>query len=153
MSLQEFLEKVVEMKGYVLGCLTDRLIVDSWPMKHFALEEINEKNLLELRVFNKNKEWKLIRSDVSKAFSARLIDDSKSDSNKEWYDEVQRLDIDSTRTQNDPESGYTVWTTGGGQYHLPLEASEDGKNGVIRIRYYLTFPFRPQCSILPALPP
>lgn len=91
-----------------------------------------EDKILEIRIFNKNEELKLIRTDISKEFVMR----HKSDKNLEeslYMDESQYLDIDTKKTGVVSEGGEYVYATGGGKYYLPRNDIEDLK---IKIRYY-----------------
>ena len=93
----------------------------------------NTNKLLELRVFDKDKEWKLFRSDIGKDFSYRL---QGEDDNKEegvyYFDEVQLLDIDTSKEYKKSE---LMKTTAGGKYKLPKDIS-DLDRAAIRVRHY-----------------
>ena len=128
-------------KGYVLAAMTDNYIVDTLPLKN---EKIVEEKLLEIRVFNIEMEAKLFRSDISKEFSYRLIDDANNKYennikiNKEldysdYFDDYQYLDIDTQKSEDSFKDNHTVRTTGGGRYHLPMEKMEDV---MIKVRMY-----------------
>ncbi len=124
----ENLEKTSDIKGYVLACLTDEFIVDTWPMTNNSFNG-KEGKILEIHVFNEHKEERLIRTDISKKFKYKQIDDS----DKDFFDEYHYIDIDTKKLH---ESGDTnVVTTGGGEFNLPLKVK---KNAGLKIRYYLS---------------
>ena len=108
---------------------TDKFDVGIWNKD--IIENVNK--LLELRVFDKNKEWKLFRSDIGKDFSYRC---QKEDDNKEedmdYFDEVQLLDIDTIRSSKAPG---LMYTTAGGSYNLPKDI-EYLDRAAIRVRHY-----------------
>ena len=82
------------------------------------------EHLLEIRIFNEEKEFKALRPDISKDFVWRELSDNIGyDGN---YDEIQYLDIDTTK------SGYTF--IGGGTYTMP----ESGLEKAV-IRHYFTY--------------
>ncbi|MBO6206360.1 MAG: hypothetical protein J6O73_05415 [Lachnospiraceae bacterium] len=127
MNLSVFLEKISDIKGYAIASLTDEYIVDTWPMERYSLAGKEDK-LLELHVFNKEIEERLIRTGISKGFKYRRT----VDSGKDFFDEYHYIDIDTKKTV---ELGNgDVVTTGGGRFHLPLEVKE---GVMLKIRYYL----------------
>lgn len=129
MSWQEYVEKASEIKnGYVVAALTDEYIVDTWPMENSSFQG-KEARILEVRVFNKDKEVKLLRPDISTDFYFR---DSDSLRGKDTFTETQYLDIDTVLSEKLP--GKTVVTTGGGKYFLPIESISNAK---IDIEYYV----------------
>ena len=108
---------------------TDKFDVGIWNKD--IIKNVNK--LLELRVFDKNKEWKLFRSDIGKGFSYRC---QKEDDNKEegmdYFDEIQLLDIDTSRSKKAPG---VMHTTAGGSYNLPKDI-EYLDRAAIRVRHY-----------------
>ena len=117
--------------GYIIAALTDRYIVEKWPLsKEYHADEnhIDENHVLEIRIFNDVAENRLVRGDISESFCFRRIDDRKD--NRDRYDEWQYLDIDEKAV---PQNGY-VRATGGGRYHLPLRST---RNARVLIRCYL----------------
>lgn len=108
---------------------TDKFDIGIWNKN--VIENTNK--LLELRVFDKDKEWKLFRSDIGKDFSYRL---QGEDDNKEegvyYFDEVQLLDIDTSKEYKKSE---LMKTTAGGKYKLPKDIS-DLDRAAIRVRHY-----------------
>ena len=108
---------------------TDKFDVGIWNKD--IIKNVNK--LLELRVFDKNKEWKLFRSDIGKDFSYRC---QKEDNNKEegvdYFDEVQLLDIDITKSSKGKKM---MCTTAGGKYNLPKDISDLDRAAII-VRHY-----------------
>lgn len=94
------------------------------------IDDNSVEKLLDIRVFNKDKEYRLFRSNLGKAFYKSKLDDSNSD-DKDYYDDIYYFDIDDDKSRDLPED--MVQTTGGGIYNLPINKSNAG----IRIRYYL----------------
>lgn len=126
--LDEYLKEADNERGYILASLTDEYIVDKWPMEYCNLKGKEDK-ILEIRIFNDDKELKIYRTDIGKEFSCSIIkEDDYKDNDK--VDEEQYLDIDTKKTKNNHE----VYSTGGGKYNLPLEKLNDAK---IQIRYYI----------------
>ncbi len=132
MNVTEFLNTARDMKGYLIAALTDRYLVDYWPMQNATLEGLEDK-VLEIHIFNKEQERRLFRSDISGEFYSSVIKE-EAGGNAEYYDEYQYLDIDDTRVNHAPNGGFNVQATGGGEYFLPMDHS---KNACLQIRYYL----------------
>lgn len=130
MNFDEYIREANQTisKGWVIAALTDEYIVDEWPLNGNGLTSKEDK-ILEIRIFNKDEEIKLSRSDIGKGFTFRRINDLEDHRDK--YDELQYLDIDEKIGKD--EHGL-VTATGGGKYRLPLKSIKDAK---IRIRYYL----------------
>ena len=128
-------EKAVnQMTGYVLAELTDNYVVDVWPSEHMReLLETQKWKVLEIRVFNSEKEMKLFRGDIGSTFRLRTLDESGKDT-EDYYDEEQYLDIDTRRSAELFQRSQDVYTTGGGQYHLPLNRMNEAR---IMIRYHI----------------
>ena len=127
MTLNEFLEVCEDIKeGWMLASLTNEYVVDTWPSS--ATEGLDENKLLELRVFNKDCEHKLFRPSINQSFIERQISDDEND--KDYYDEVQYLDIDTSKGMTD---GKVIATTGG-VYKSPVQNIDNAR---VRIRYYL----------------
>lgn len=104
--------------------------------------DIDFSHLTELRIFNKDSEFKLIRYNIGGDFKWRYISDTKfmkkladvndeflSDFNNRIFNEIQYLDIDSKKS-----NGKNYVTTGGGKYSLLIENAER-----IEIRSYLDY--------------
>ena len=93
--------------------------------------------MLELRVFDANREIKIFRSDISvdSKISMRVIDDNNSEYD-DHYDENQFLDIDTTNI-SDSEGMWNVHATGGGKYYLPKSVGNI-KEIVLKVRHYIS---------------
>lgn len=130
-SWKEYLEKANEIQdGYIVAALTDEYIVDKWPMKAASLEG-KEARILEVRIFNFERELKLIRADISSDFYYRdSIDLDKQELDS--YVEKQYLDIDTTKKK---DSQGRVTATGGGKFFLPLEKIDDA---YLELKIYLS---------------
>ena len=92
-----------------------------------------EDKILEIRIFNRQKEKKLFRGDIGKHFHERTRSDEEL--KEEFYDESQLLDIDEKRSKRSFADTGRVQTTGGGSYDLPLPSMKDAR---VIIRYYLS---------------
>lgn len=103
---------------------------------------IDEKHLIELRIFDEDSELKITRLNIGAEFSWRYISDTEfqkriESENDEFlrefsnrvYDESHFLDIDANYT-----NGTSYTATGGGKYTLPVENAEK-----VRIRNYLEY--------------
>lgn len=140
LTFREFLDECKSIEsGYVVAAMTDCYIVDIWPLKR---EEIVEEKLLEIRVFNKGMEAKLFRSDISKKFSYRMINDyekkyeaenSKELDYSDYFDDYQYLDIDTKKSEKSFRNEKVVISTGGGSYYLPMDKMIDV---MIKLRMY-----------------
>ena len=123
----EFIEKcMAEQQGNTrfIAALTDEYIVENASNLKASLTGKEEK-VLEIRVFNEKREYKLFRPQVEVDFSERVCEDTG-----EFFDEIQYLDIDTSKSS----PGNVIYSTGGGKYNLPLQKIKDAK---VRIRYYL----------------
>ena len=129
MNVNDFLVKASDIDGYVLVALTDEYIVDTWPMTRYSLSG-KESKILEIHVFNKDKEYRLIRTDISRDFAYRETVDEGKDI--DYFDEYHYLDIDIKKS-NSSDDGIVV-TTGGGKFYLPLNVKDGAR---LKIRYYL----------------
>lgn len=130
-SLEEYMEKASEIHaGYIVAALTDAYIVDEWPMKACSLVG-KEDQVLEIRIFNLERELKLIRTDIFSEYHFRdslELDERGLDS----YIEKQYLDIDTTKCK---DSQGRVTSTGGGKYYLPLKMIDDA---YLELKIYLS---------------
>ena len=148
MNVTEFLTQCKGdiQRGYVIAALTDRYIVDRWPLAEGNWPD--GKKVLEIRVFNESGENKLVRGDVSESFRFRSISDATD--GRDSFDEWQYLDIDTSkgrRREDDKtavmggehsEKEGVVTTTGGGSFYFPFEQDvQPGQNARVCIRYYL----------------
>lgn len=113
------------------------------------LDNIIDRKLLSIRVFNKGKEVRLSRSDIGQKFSLRVAFDKDEREEPtcasrkfstdetaegaaardkferpycggEYFDEWQLLDVDMKRSK-----GNSYVATGGGEYNFPIEKIED----------------------------
>lgn len=90
-------------------------------------------NLLDLRVFNKDKELHIYRGSIGDKLKFRLACDENLDL-EYFFDEHQLLDIDTIATKIN-KNGMLV-STRGGEYRLPLSSAEDD---AVVIRNYLSY--------------
>lgn len=135
MTVEDFLNRYAKdlKNGWIIAALSDRYLVDFATSDETVKTVIaNAGKVLDIRLFDKNKEHRLFRTGIGeKEFYQRSIDDQGVYADqREYYDEEQFLDIDETK---ECEGSY-VRTTGGGKYKLPLNNT---KNAKIRIRYYV----------------
>lgn len=126
-----------EVNGYFLNATnsiffvvqyTDKFDIGIWNENVIK----NTNKLLELRVFDNKREWKLFRSDLGKDFYSRYEDDTGKKEGVDYFDEIQLLDIDITRSSKDSRQ---IYTTAGGRYNLPKDIS-DLDRAAIRVRHY-----------------
>ena len=132
------LEQVLnEVNGYFLNATdsiffvaqyTDKFDIGIWNKN--VIENTNK--LLELRVFDNKKEWKLFRSDLRKDFYSRYEDDTGKKEGVDYFDEVQLLDIDITKSSKGKKM---MCTTAGGKYNLPKDISDLDRAAII-VRHY-----------------
>ena len=123
---------------YLAGC------TDSYHSGKNDLSEFLEKksnDLLELRVFNKDRELLFTRSMTGRNFQWRLTNDNKVDKN-EYMDTVQYIDINTEVSNNiNPECSYAagenvkLYTTVGGVYSLPIQPGDNAAE----IRTYIAY--------------
>lgn len=88
-DVKRFLNAVKSMTDpFLFAMFTDEIWFENWPLSEERKKEFCEKEslLLEARVFNKEKEIKLFRTDIGKVFRMRERDDSK-----EYFEEEQYL--------------------------------------------------------------
>lgn len=131
MRINEVLNLTQEMQGPVFYTAeqTDRYDVGVWDGNIPAY--VREENLLSLRVFNADREIRLSRTDIGQELCLR--DTQGWDSDHEYYDEWQLLDIDIRQSE-----GTHLVTTGGGSYEFPFAAPyENQQHPAVQIRYYL----------------
>ena len=131
---------------YVIACYTDRFLAVRAEMLS-ALPSF--ETLLELRVFNEERELWGHRSSIGSRFSWRIADDLElvrraaqepddflRQPENRYLDSCQTLDIDTTESLETDEFGSRkLRTTVGGDYALPIS---DG-DGCIQIRSYLRY--------------
>jgi hypothetical protein len=137
-DIKEFCNKVYEdfpgKEAFFIAQYTDKFVVGNWNNDC----NVNEEKLLELRIFDKDKEWKLFRSDLGREFLWRCRSEKNSDGSKcikgeDYFDELQLLDIDTKRSSK--TSPGIKYTTAGGSYYLPVEI-DDIDRAAVRVRHY-----------------
>lgn len=131
-DVNDLFEKAAKMNGWMAAAYTDRYLIADWNPK--VLKETTR--LLDLRVFNKDKEIHLFRTSITKPFTGRDTSDQKYEG---YFDEVQVLDIDTDISKTTfPEKG-EIQTVTSGTYKLPQSAVEGIglENAGIRIRHYI----------------
>ena len=126
---EELKDRCAGMKGFLAAAYTDKYEIGCWPQDE---TELDEDKLLEIRVFNQDREVKFFRADLSKEFRMREIDDTVSGIQNgrdytEYMDECQYLDIDTVRSEKRFAESHEVITTGGGRFFLPAENMKDAK--------------------------
>ena len=128
-NYQEFLSEAANMsdKACYTAELTDRYLIGRWSQK----QEIDTDKLLEIRVFDQEKEVKLFRRDIGEKFHCRTIVDKSDDPDR--FDVLQLLDKDGSKSR-----GTHYYTTGGGEYEFSVTDTEL-KYPAVRIRYYLQY--------------
>ncbi|MCI9147394.1 MAG: hypothetical protein HFG73_03870 [Hungatella sp.] len=125
--------------GYLFAMLTDEIVWKRWPLGQTELKSFQEKEkkLLNIRIFDRDREVCMIRGDVGRKLQGRIQDDSRGDlKEQDYFDEEQYLDIDMKRSKELFNREGKVQATGGGQYELPLSGFENAK---VRIRNYLGY--------------
>lgn len=124
--------------GTILIMATDRLILASYPLSN-EHEEYMKKSfydkVFEIRLFNANKECHLIRGDVRSNFKYRVKEDINLE-DEAYYDDEQYLDIDAVKSEYSYAENRSVYSIGGGNYHLPFDTYRDVK---IKIRNYIAY--------------
>lgn len=119
---------------FFIAQYTDKFVVGNWNNDC----NVNEEKLLELRIFDKDKEWKLFRSDLGREFLWRCRSEKNQDGSKciegeDYFDEIQLLDIDTQKPSK--ASPGVKYTTAGGSYYLPVNLS-DLNRAAVRVRHY-----------------
>lgn len=127
-----FKSEITITNGYAVVMFIDEFIVEKYPLElddQTKLQNEWNKKLLDIRVFNKDKEYRVFRGDLGSPFCYSCIED---DSEKlECFEDEQYLDIDTTKTGN----GF-VSATGGGSYKLPVYGKGDIK---VYIKNYIDY--------------
>lgn len=118
--------KNIQDPSYLYAYYTDKLSFQT-------VSEISFENLLELRIFNKEGEIRLFRTNIfENSFYVRYADETNK-TEDDYFVQKQYLDIDSTKN----ESG-KVRTTGGGEYPLPIDLNGK-KDAYITIYNYVKY--------------
>lgn len=126
-------------RGFIFAMLTDEILWESWPLRPEGRKSFQDKGgkLLDVRVYNSEREVRVSRSDIGREFCGRSLNDEREAPDKQdYFDEVQFLDIDDKESEELFASEGKVQATGGGRYPLPLQGF---KNAKIRIRNYLGY--------------
>lgn len=131
---EEWKSKVQISSGYAVIMCTDCFEVMKYPLEKTEklLAESWSERLLDVRIFDSEKEYRLFRGDVGKSFSETILDDSLGD----YFDDEQYLDIDIKRSAETYAENKKVKATGGGSYTLPLTEFQNAK---LKIRNYLGY--------------
>ncbi len=124
----DYKNDIIVDEGYAVIMTTDSFIVDYYPLsaenEAYLEKELGDK-LLDMRVFNKNAEYRLFRGDISEELRSRTLNDV--DNTMDTYMDEQFLDIDDKRSVKCFKESGMVRATGGGYYKLPLESFNDIK--------------------------
>ena len=142
-NFRDYSSKIDIKEGYALVMFVDYFGVTKYPILNTDITERLERDfdskLLDMRVFNEEREYRIFRGDTSsKNFYFRILDDSCY---KDFYFDEQFLDVDTTRS--DINNGL-VRAIGGGCYIMPLESilnntNKDLGNIKINIKNYLDY--------------
>ena len=130
----EWKNKIQISGGYAIIMCTDCFEVMEYPLEKtekFLAESWNDR-LLDVRIFDSEKEYRLFRGDVGRPFSETILDDSLGD----FFDDEQYLDIDTKRSAGTFAENKKVKATGGGSYTLPLDYFQGVK---LKLRNYLGY--------------
>ena len=126
-------------RGFVFAMLTDEILWERWPLEsdRRKLFQEKEEKLLDIRVYNREREVRVSRSDIGRKFLGRNLNDGKESSEwQDYFDEEQFLDIDDERSKELFAVEGKVQATGGGRYPLPLP---DFRNAKVLIRNYVGY--------------
>lgn len=142
MNHEETMEKMKAVcekyhDGYMIVQCTNRLIVGR------LSDEIDWKEVaeygLDIRIFDKNREFRFFRGTIADEYVRREKDDGKEHLLPEdYYDEEQFLDIDEKRGYKASRNGVEVHAIGGGVYRIPLEGNKI-RDAKIKIRNYVKY--------------
>ncbi|MCM1101237.1 MAG: CRISPR-associated protein Csx19 [Clostridium sp.] len=153
-SMEQFWQLAETMEqGFLFAMLTDEVVLERWPLSEEGKKNFRagERKLLDIRIFNQERELRMFRGNVGGAFRGRALEDgtdarggrrrsaecrNEEFRDEEFWDEEQYLDIDTERSETLFAREGMVQTAGGGRYRLPLEGFVNAK---IRIRNYLDY--------------
>ena len=138
-------EKIRAMeKAYVVASMTDQYYIARLEdlLKDIENSSFNSEKVIEMRVFNENREDKIFRMSIGKKgeeskylYRKREDDVNAAKHDDSMFDEKQYLDI-NTEYPLIKENGYfIVEGTRGGIYRLPLEKSIN--DAMVELRYYV----------------
>lgn len=117
---------------FLMGC-TDSYNTGYW--FEDAFKDIEMESMLELRVFNLDREILFFRSMLGEVVQWRVTDDSGL-GKMDFFDVEQFIDINEEKSvYNEDEKMMYLITTVGGRYKLPIDK---GQNAV-KIRKYVTY--------------
>lgn len=141
-KLVDFFKKAESAdNGNVIALFTDEIYIDDWNSgnRDTVKTKIQDRkdSLLELRVFDENREVKLFRADISTGseIGLRVIENDNS-GYEDYYDENQFLDIDTTNI-SDSDVMWNIYSTGGGHYYLPKSVGDIGEL-TLKVRHYIS---------------
>jgi len=138
-------------EGFLFAMLTDEILWECWPSDENERRQLREsvqrkeQKLLDIRIFDTQREARMLRGDIGRTFQGRMIDDTKEVlKSQEYFDEEQYLDIDSKRSKELLIRERKVQATGGGCYPMPLPGLEEKMEGdfgeiKVKLRNYLDF--------------
>ncbi|MDD4774344.1 MAG: CRISPR-associated protein Csx19 [Eubacteriales bacterium] len=130
--------------GMYMAIYTDRVVCGRITDGKAEPGIADAERLLELRMFDRDSEFRAYRDTVGKVFNCRTADDRFFKENLDGsgfdgifenriYDEIHYLDIDETKTADAGEGFMAYTATGGGQYKLPVRARR------IKLRSYIDY--------------
>ena len=99
-----------------IAFLTDALQCGKWCDLCEGKETLAFEKLLDIRVFDRDREFRAWRDNIAEGFLFRSLDDNYSPLH---FDEVHLLDVDTTRVQS-TDGKTTFQTMTGGAYTLPV---------------------------------
>lgn len=134
MNWNDCKNKINIKSGYVVAMFTDKFEFYSFDENtENILNENFEKKLIDMRIFNKDKECRIFRGDIGSKFYFRDSDDYIGN---DYYDDEQYLDIDTKHSIDSFKNSGIVKAIGGGSYKLPFCDFNDIK---ICIRNYIDY--------------
>ena len=131
-EVEGILNKFLSDGRYLMGC-TDSYNTGYWSVSAFA--DIELASMLELRVFNSDREVLFFRSMLDEKIQWRVTDDTELEE-LDFFDSEQFIDINEEKSVYfADEKMMSLFTTVGGKYMLPID---QGQNAV-RIRKYISY--------------
>ena len=132
---KEYSSKIDIKNGYAVIMFTDCFEIAEYPITDSETAEKLDKGfgtkLIDIRIFDAEKEYRVFRGDVSsKNFFFRKLDDLCSET---MCDDEQFLDIDVVRTTEDYINSSKVRAVGGGFYKMPLKNIQNSNLNDIKI--------------------
>lgn len=127
----------VENKDVFLAFFTDQFLSGYCTGKE--LEEIPTDKLLELRIFNEEREFLARRTMIGTKhkFQWRIASESEIKENREiqFLVQYQTIDMDAKKTREGKDDKLELVSTGGGHYNLPIKKEED----TIKVITYISY--------------